>query len=84
MENVGKYYGTQKGTILGHLLIHGEITERDAFRKYNITCTAQRIYDLRKDGHRILMKKIYFTNRAGHKSYYGRYILENSKKGTAA
>ena len=67
MENFGNLYKTQEGTILGHMLIHGSITEREAFRKYNITCTAQRIYDLRKLGFCIRTEKIFFpltTSRA--------------------
>ena len=61
MENFGNLYKTQEGTILGHMLIHGSITEREAFRKYNITCTAQRIYDLRKLGFCIRTEKIFFS-----------------------
>ena len=83
MENFGNLYKTQEGTILGHMLIHGSITEREAFRKYNITCTAQRIYDLRKLGFCIRTEKIFFQNRYGHTSYYGRYWL-NGFQGAVA
>lgn len=76
MLNFGNLYQTQEGTILGHLMIHGSITEREAFRKYNITCTAQRIYDLRRLGFCIRTEKIFFTNRYGHTSYYARYWLK--------
>ena len=83
MENFGNLYETQKGTILGHLLIYGSITEREAFRKYNITCTAQRIYDLRKMGFGIYTKKVFFKTRRGGVSYYARYQMK-IPKGAAA
>ena len=81
MENFGNLYKTQEGTILGHMLIHGSITEREAFRKYNITCTAQRIYDLRKLGFCIRTEKIFFQNRYGHTSYYGRGAAGGGRSG---
>ena len=83
MENFGNLYKTQEGTILGHMLIHGSITEREAFRKYNITCTAQRIYDLRKLGFCIRTEKIFFQNRYGHTSYYDRYWLNGFQEAAA-
>jgi len=76
MLNFGNLYQTQEGTILGHMLIHGSITEREAFHKYNITCTAQRIYDLRRMGFCIRTEKIIHKNRYGHTSYYARYWLK--------
>jgi hypothetical protein len=75
MENFSKLHGTVKGIILGHLVVHGSITEKEAFSRYGITCTAQRIHDLRKMGFCIRSEQIKFTNRHGHTSYYVRYRL---------
>ena len=83
MENFGNLYETQKGTILGHLLIYGSITEREAFRKYNITCTAQRIYDLRKMGFGIYTKKIFFETGHGGVSYYACYQMKTPRRASA-
>ena len=76
MEKFGNLLNTNKGTILGHMLIHGSITEREAFEHYRITSTAQRIHDLRKMGYCIFTEKIKFKSRFGNTSYYGRYWLK--------
>ena len=83
MENFGKLYGTQKGIILGHLLLYGSITEREAFLKYFITCTAQRIYDLRKMGFGIYAKKVFFETGRGGVSYYACYQMKTPRRASA-
>ena len=83
MENFGKLYGTQKGIILGHLLLYGSITEREAFLKYFIPCTAQCIYDLRKMGFGIYTKKVFFRTRHGGVSYYARYQMKTPGEAAA-
>ena len=44
---------TQKEQILSHLMRGWKITTLQATLKYNITCLAERIRDLKEDGHAI-------------------------------
>ena len=76
MENLSNIHNTLKGKILGHMIIHGRITEKEAFENYHITCTAQRIHDLRKDGYCIVSDMTEFTNACGHKGQYAVYRLK--------
>jgi len=44
---------SQKQQVLNHIKKHGSITPMQAFSRYQITCLAERIRDLRDSGHKI-------------------------------
>lgn len=48
---------TQTEKILRHLQ-RGSITPMQAFDRYNVTCLAERIRDLRKRGHKIMAEMV--------------------------
>jgi len=49
---------SQKDKVLSHIKKHGSITPMQAFSRYQITCLAERIRDLRDGGHRIAAEMI--------------------------
>ncbi len=53
-----KELDVQKKLVLNHLLIHGTITQMEAYREYQCARLASRIYDLRKDGFNIVTTMI--------------------------
>ena len=52
-------FKTQTATIKAHLLTGASITSFDAYRLYNITTLAQRIYEIRNSGLVIQSEQVY-------------------------
>jgi len=48
----------QKDQVLNHIKRYGSITPIQAFSKYQITCLAERIRDLKDSGHKIVAEYI--------------------------
>jgi len=48
----------QKDKVLAHIKKHGSITPMQAFSRYQITCLAERVRDLRNSGHRICAEMV--------------------------
>lgn len=66
---------TQKEEVLLHLLTYKTITSFDAIKFYNITRLADKVYQLRKEGHNITSTLEQFTNKYGNTSNYSIYKL---------
>jgi len=49
---------SQKMQVLNHIKRHGSITPMQAFSRYQITCLAERIRDLKDSGHRICAEMV--------------------------
>lgn len=62
---------TQADLVLKHIKKHGSITALDAFRHYNITRLAARVFELRQAGYNIESKPE--TNNGAN---YARYFLK--------
>ena len=52
---------TQSEQILNYMKEHGSITSMEAFSRLGITRLSARIYDLRKDGVKIVQERKYGT-----------------------
>lgn len=68
---------TQKETILFHLQQHGSITDLEAYRDYAIRRLGARIWDLRKEGHKIVSKNTKAKNRFDEETHFATYYLED-------
>lgn len=49
---------SQKQQVLNHIKRHGCITPMQAYSRYQITCLAERIRDLRDSGHKIAAEMV--------------------------
>lgn len=67
---------TQK--IVEHLQNNGCITSLEAIELYKATRLSSIIFNLRKKGMNIETIDIPFTDIDGNKSYYGKYVLNES------
>lgn len=67
---------TQKQQILEYMQIMGEITPLDALQDIGCMRLSARIYDLRRDGHKIKMEMASSVNRDGQVVNFARYRLE--------
>ena len=61
---------SQKLQVLNHIKRYGSITPIQAFSKYQITCLAERIRDLKDSGHQIAAE---YITRKGKR--FARYKL---------
>ena len=68
---------TQNERILEHMQIFGSITPKEAMDRYGVMRLGARIYDLKKEGHRILSTNEKGTNKYGDTVHYARYRLMN-------
>ena len=74
MEKEGKQ--TQKSLILAHLQQFGSIEPLTALREYGCYALAQRIRDIRNEGHDIVTEMISTTSRiTGNPVHFANYIL---------
>ena len=67
---------TQTQIVLDHLQKYGKITTWEAITEYGITRLGSRIYDLRKDGHKIKSRSETVKTRLGNKTSIAIYELE--------
>ena len=65
----------QKEMVLVHMKKHGGITAAEAMNFYGIARLSARIWDLRRDGIRIITDKQKSRNRYGRAVVYDRYRL---------
>lgn len=63
--------------VLEHLKKHGSITSLEAIETYGATRLSAIIFNLRKDGHKIITETIPFEDRFGNKSNFAKYILQD-------
>ena len=69
---------TQKSMILAHLKSFGSIEPLQALREYGCYALAQRIKDLRNEGHDIITETITSTSRiTGRPVHFANYILRS-------
>jgi Helix-turn-helix domain len=54
---------SQKMQVLNHIKRKGSITPMEAFSRYQITCLAERIRDLKDSGHKIGMEWVKKNNK---------------------
>ena len=66
---------TQNKWIVQHLQLLGSITSMKAFQTYGITRLSGRIYELRKQGHKIMARVIQTENTDGNMVRYNEYYL---------
>jgi len=67
---------TQKSMILAHLKSFGSIEPLTALREYGCYALAQRIKDLRDEGHNIVTETVTSTSRiTGRPVHFANYIL---------
>ena len=73
---------SQDKIVLWHMTKYKYITSMEAFELYGITRLSAKIYDLRKQGHKIGMVWEESVNRYGVPVRYGRFFIEKiNKKG---
>ena len=65
---------SQKQQVINHIARKGSITPMEAFRRYGITCLAERIRDLKDGGHNIGME---WVKRGGKR--YAKYSMATKK-----
>lgn len=65
----------QTEQIYRHLQQHGSITPLEALREYGCMRLGARIYDLKRDGHKIVATMESRKNAAGERVSYARYTL---------
>lgn len=71
----------QKEMVLVHMKKHGGITAAEAMNFYGIARLSARIWDLRRDGIRIITDKQKSRNRYGRAVVYDRYRLGDKYEG---
>ena len=70
---------SQKKVIIQHLESGKEITQLEATKKYGILRLGAIIFNLRKDGYKIITKLEHKPNRYGNTSNYAVYKLIKEK-----
>ena len=65
----------QEDMIYEHLKAYGSITSWEAIKEYGCTRLSAMIYNLRKQGYKIISETETATNRFGKKVNYSKYIL---------
>lgn len=70
---------TQEQMVLDHLQTFGYITSIEAIYNYGITRLSARIFNLRKDGHKIKTDYVTSKNKYGEAVTFAKYILEDAK-----
>ena len=65
----------QEDMIYEHLKAYGSITSWEAIKEYGCTRLSAKIYNLRKQGYKIISETETATNRFGKKVNYSKYIL---------
>lgn len=75
-----KEKSTQEKKVLNYLLNNQGLTSIEAFSIFNITRLSDRIFTLRKKGHKIKSVPITKLNEEGRKIRYVRYELQKWKK----
>ena len=65
----------QEDMIYEHLKTYGSITSWEAIKEYGCTRLSAKIYNLRKQGYKIISETETATNRFGKKVNYAKYIL---------
>ena len=66
---------SQSKVVLNHLLSGKTISQREATKKYGILRLGAIIFNLRKDGYKIITIREHKPNRYGNFSNYGVYKL---------
>ena len=66
---------TQSKMILEHLKKGKEISQLEATKRYGVLRLGAIIFNLRKDGYRIITRRVHAPNRYGHSSNYAVYKL---------
>ena len=78
MDVIGRKISMNKTEkVLEHLKKHGSITSLEAIETYGATRLSAIIFNLRKDGHKIITETIPFEDRFGNKSNFAKYILQD-------
>ena len=70
---------TQNEQILHYMEKYGSITQRDAAARLDCYRLGARIWELKRDGHRIKTETIKHKNTAGRVVKFARYSLENER-----
>lgn len=70
---------TQTERILKYMQETGAITQLDAMEEFGCMRLGARIYDLRKEGHKIAKQTVTGKNRYGETVSFAKYILEEAK-----
>jgi len=66
---------SQKQQVLNHMATKGSITPMEAFKRYGITCLAERIRDARESGHKIAAVMVKANGKR-----FARYSLLKGRK----
>lgn len=66
---------TQNERILRHLQDYGSITPVEALKDYGCMRLGARIYDLKREGHRITTERETVINKRGEKVAFARYRM---------
>jgi hypothetical protein len=69
----GKDVKCQETAVLNHLRRYGSITAKTAYLEYGIQRLSAIIFNLRKDGYRILSSPMITKNRFGHTTRFVKY-----------
>lgn len=69
---------TQNDMVLEHLRAKGTITPMEAMNQYGIMRLGARIWDLKRDGHRITRRLVSGKNRFGLRVDFAEYRLEEN------
>lgn len=72
-----------KQRVLEYLLEHGTITPMDALNNFGCYRLGARIFDLRRDGHRIDTEIVHDTYRFGEAMHYAKYTLREDNDAPA-
>lgn len=71
--------GTQKKRVLEYMMRHGFISPFEAFKEIGCLRLGARIWDLRKDGHKINSTRVNYRNAWGEPRHYTVYTLEDEE-----
>ena len=69
---------TQNEMVLEHLRANGTITPMEAMSQYGIMRLGARIWDLKRDGHRITRRLVSGKNRFGLRVDFAEYRMEEN------
>ncbi len=67
----------KKRLVLNHLVQYGNITSMQAIELYGATRLAAIIFELRKDGYRIITKGMSIKDKNGDICTFAKYVLDN-------
>lgn len=66
---------TQSEKVLEYMQVNGGITSMQAFKDLNITRLSARIWDLRKQGHDVVSRRVSYKASDGTRKHYDVYSL---------